>query len=60
MYIFIVLICLGVGIFLSKKIDDNWEKGYYDYLYQEEDNDEEETETEPEEDLQDFNDFDKK
>lgn len=63
MYLFIILICLGVGIFLSKKIDENWENGLYDHLYQEEepeDNEEEILEEDNGEELQDFDEFNKK
>lgn len=63
MYLFIILICLGVGIFLSKKIDENWENGLYDHLYQEEepeDNEEDILEEDNEEELQDFDEFNKK
>lgn len=62
MYLFIILICLGVGIFLSKKIDENWENGLYDHLYQEEEleDTEEEILEEDNEELQDFDEFNKK
>ena len=63
MYLFIILICLGVGIFLSKRIDENWENGLYDHLYQEEepeDNEKEILEEDNEEELQDFDEFNKK
>lgn len=33
MYILIFMVCAGVGIYLSKKIDENWEDGLYDHLY---------------------------
>ncbi|UGL60623.1 hypothetical protein [Staphylococcus phage vB_SurM-PSU4] len=33
MYILIFMFCAGVGIYLSKKIDENWEDGLYDHLY---------------------------
>lgn len=33
MYILIFMVCAGVGIHLSKKIDENWEDGLYDHLY---------------------------
>lgn len=36
MYILIFMICAGVGIYLSKKIDENWEDGLYDHLYYDE------------------------
>lgn len=58
MYILIFVVCAGVGIHLSKKIDENWEDGlydhlYYDYEYDEEDDyesDSEEVEPESESD----------
>lgn len=37
MYILIFMVCAGVGIHLSKKIDENWEDGLYDHLYYEDD-----------------------
>jgi len=33
MYILIFMVCAGVGLYLSKKIDENWEDGLYDQLY---------------------------
>ncbi|BCG66309.1 hypothetical protein [Staphylococcus phage vB_SsapH-Golestan101-M] len=33
MYILIFMVCAGVGIYLSRKIDENWEDGLYDHLY---------------------------
>jgi len=27
------MVCAGVGLYLSKKIDENWEDGLYDQLY---------------------------
>lgn len=40
MYILIFMVCAGVGIYLSKKIDENWEDGLYDHLYYDDDEDE--------------------
>lgn len=37
MYILIFIVCAGVGIHLSRKIDENWEEGLYDHLYYDED-----------------------
>lgn len=37
MYILIFMVCAGVGLYLSKKIDENWEDGLYDHLYYDED-----------------------
>lgn len=39
MYILILMVCAGVGIHLSKKIDENWEDGLYDHLYYDEEDD---------------------
>jgi len=30
------MICVGAGLYLSKKIDENWEDGLYDHLYYDE------------------------
>lgn len=40
MYILIFMVCAGVGIYLSKKIDENWEDGLYDHLYSDKDEEE--------------------
>ena len=40
MYFLIFMVCAGVGVYLSKKIDDNWENGLYDHLYEDGDEDE--------------------
>lgn len=71
MYILIFMICAGVGIYLGKKIDENWEDGLYDHLYyDEEEYDEEddyesdseevtsEPESNPESELKDLDDVD--
>lgn len=71
MYILIFMICAGVGIYLGKKIDENWEDGLYDHLYyDEEEYDEEddyesdseevtsESEPNPESELKDLDDVD--
>lgn len=71
MYILIFMFCAGVGIYLSKKIDENWEDGLYDHLYyDEEEYDEEddyesdseevtsEPESNPESELKDLDDVD--
>ncbi|AVP40338.1 hypothetical protein HOS99_gp093 [Staphylococcus phage phiSA_BS1] len=42
MYILIFIVCVGVGIHLSRKIDENWENGLYDHLYYDDDEDEDE------------------
>lgn len=54
MYFLIFMVCAGVGVYLSKKIDENWENGLYDHLYYDEDeydeeDDYEESESESEE-----------
>lgn len=40
MYFLIFMVCAGAGVYLSKKIDENWENGLYDHLYYDEDEDE--------------------
>lgn len=35
-YILIIAAGVGVGIYFSKKIDENYENGYYDDLYEDE------------------------
>ncbi|WFG33957.1 hypothetical protein F10086_35 [Staphylococcus phage vB_SauM_JDF86] len=40
MYILIFMVCAGVGIYLSRKIDENWEEGLYDHLYYDDGEDE--------------------
>ena len=54
MYFLIFMVCAGVGVYISKKIDENWENGLYDHLYYDEDeydeeDDYEESESESEE-----------
>lgn len=70
MYILIFMFCAGVGIYLSKKIDENWEDGLYDHLYYDDEEeyyeeDDYESETEevnsepnPESELKDLDDVD--
>lgn len=70
MYVFIILFCIGLGTFLGKKIDSNWENGYYYYedyeeeeeYYEEEPETKEDTETESNKDseLKDLDDLDTK
>lgn len=74
MYFLIFMVCAGAGLYLSKKIDDNWENGLYDHLYEDGDEDEyyeeeedgydsEEVEPEPEDnsepELKDLDDVDR-
>lgn len=68
MYILIFIVCAGVGIYLSRKIDENWEDGLYDHLYYDEDDydsesdsKEVEPESEPnsESELKDLDDLDR-
>lgn len=40
MYVLIFMVCAGVGIHLSRKIDENWENGLYDHLYYDDGEDE--------------------
>lgn len=65
MYVFIILFCIGLGTFLGKKIDSNWENGYYYYEDYEEDEeeeyyDEEKSESNKDSELKDLDDLDTK
>lgn len=72
MYVFIILFCIGLGTFLGKKIDSNWENGYYYYedyeeeeeeeeeYYEEESETKEDTESNKDSELKDLDDLDTK